>query len=185
MSSQRDVVQEIIARYPPTAASLIMVLQDIQEALRHVPAEAVDAVATGLGVPRSRVWSALSFYRAFSLAPRGRHQVDVCTGTACHVRGAGRLVEQLSDELGIAPGGTTADGEVSLDTVHCVGACALGPVVLMDGECHGEKRNEPHKFSTCNKHDSTSSITEADVDMVEPVWLPVRPNPLSGTTLPG
>jgi NADH-quinone oxidoreductase subunit F len=126
-----------------------MVLQDIQKSLRHIPAEAVDAVAERLGVPRARVWSVVSFYKAFSLEPRGVHQVDVCTGTACHVRGAGRLVEQLSDELGISPGGTSADGEVSLDTVHCVGACALGPVVVLDGDVHGEMK--PRKLTKAVK----------------------------------
>ncbi len=138
-------LDEILDRYPPEPSSLIMVLQDIQAELRHIPPEAVDAVADRLGVPRSRVYSAATFYKAFSLTPRGEHQVDVCLGTACHVRGAGRLVGQLSEELGIEPGGTTADLSVSLDTVHCVGACALGPVVLMDGECHGEM--EPRKLS--------------------------------------
>jgi NADH-quinone oxidoreductase subunit F len=115
-----------------------MVLQDVQDALNYLPAEAIDTVAEGLGITRSHVYSAATFYKTFSLKPRGKHQVDVCMGTACHVRGAERLVNQLSDELKVAPGGTTEDLEFTLNTVHCVGACALGPVVIMDDEYHGE-----------------------------------------------
>ncbi|MFH1843790.1 MAG: NAD(P)H-dependent oxidoreductase subunit E [bacterium] len=145
MSPQVAVIEEILHRYPPDPSSLVMVLQDLQTAMNHIPVAAIDAVAERLRVPRSQIYSAASFYKAFSLEPRGKHQVDVCLGTACHVRGAERLVWQLSEELGIEPGGTTADREVSLDTVHCVGACALGPVVILDGECHGEM--EPRKLT--------------------------------------
>jgi NADH-quinone oxidoreductase subunit F len=138
MSPKVQAVEEILRRYPKDPSSLIMVLQDVQEVLNYLPADAIDTVAQGLGVTRSRVYSAASFYKAFSLKPRGRHHVDVCLGTACHVRGAERLVNQLSDELKVRPGGTTEDLEFTLNTVHCVGACALGPVVIMDNEYHGE-----------------------------------------------
>ncbi len=149
MAPQLAVIDEILERYPAAPASLIMVLQDLQAELNHVPDLAVDRVADRLGVPRTKVHSAVSFYRALSVEPRGKHRIDVCMGTACHVRGAGRLVDQLSDELGVAPGGTTDDLEVTLDTVHCVGACALGPVVVMDGEFHGEMK--PRKLSRAVK----------------------------------
>jgi len=145
MAPQPKVVEEILGRYPAEPASLIMVLQDLQAELRHVPDAALEQVAEALDVPRARVHSAVSFYKAFSTSPRGKHSIDVCMGTACHVRGAERLVDQLSDELQVAPGGTTDDLEVTLDTVHCVGACALGPVVVMDGVCHGEMK--PRKLS--------------------------------------
>jgi len=145
MSSLNSAVQAILKRYPRDESSLIMILQEIQEQLNHIPEEAVDEVAATLGVPRSRVYSVVSFYKTLSLTPRGKHQVDVCMGTACHVRGAGRLVDQIAGELGIPPGGTTDDLEFSLNTVHCVGACALGPVVLTDGEVHGEMT--PRKVS--------------------------------------
>jgi len=138
MSSQATIVDEILNRYERKESSLIMVLQDVQEALNYLPEEAINAVAAGLGLPRSRVYSVASFYKTLSLEPRGRHKIDVCTGTACHVRGAGRLVNQLSEELGVAPGGTTGDLEFSLNSVHCVGACALGPVLLVDDAIHGE-----------------------------------------------
>ncbi len=138
MSSQATIVHEILDRYARKESSLIMVLQDVQEALNYLPEEAINTVAAGLGLPRSRVYSVASFYKTLSLVPRGRHKVDVCTGTACHVRGAGRLVNQLSEELGVKPGGTTDDLEFSLNSVHCVGACALGPVLLVDDAVHGE-----------------------------------------------
>jgi len=144
MAPQLAAIEEILGRYPAEPASLIMVLQDLQAELRHVPDEAVEQVAETLGVPRSRVHSAISFYKAFSVDPHGKHSIDVCMGTACHVRGAERLVNQLADELHVPPGGTTDDLEVTLDTVHCVGACALGPVVVMDGAFHGEM--EPRKL---------------------------------------
>jgi len=138
MSQDVSVVEKILLRYPSDPSYLIMVLQDIQAELNYVPKEAIDVVAEKLNVPRSRIYSTASFYKTFSLEPLGNHQVDVCMGTACHVRGAERLVNHLSDELNVKPGGTTKDREVTLNTVHCVGACALGPVVIMDGEYHGE-----------------------------------------------
>ncbi len=155
MSAQLAQINEILHRYPPEPASLIMVLQDLQAAQQRITAEAVDAVSARLGLPRSRVHSAASFYKAFSLEKRGRHQVDVCTGTACHVKGAGRVLDQLQDELAIEAGGTTADGEVSLDTVHCVGACALGPVALMDGKVQGDltPRNLKRALKKCRSRD--------------------------------
>ncbi len=176
MTPQLAVIEEVLGRYPQDAASLIMVLQDVQAALNHVPDEAVDLVSDRLGVPRTKVHSAVSFYKAFSVEPRGKHRIDVCMGTACHVRGAERLVNQLADELGVAPGGTTADQEVTLDTVHCVGACALGPVVVMDGECHGEMK--PRKLSravkTCCESgpvDKVAAAPSATLD-IEPVADP-------------
>jgi len=176
MTPHLAVIEEILGRYPQDAASLIMVLQDVQADLNHVPDEAVDLVSDRLGVPRTKIHSAVSFYKAFSVEPRGKHRIDVCMGTACHVRGAERLVNQLSDELGVAPGGTTADQEVTLDTVHCVGACALGPVVVMDGECHGEMK--PRKLSravkACCESEPVDRITPAPSAIldIEPVADP-------------
>ena len=160
MSSQATIVQEILDRYERKESSLIMVLQDVQEALNYLPEEAINTVAAGLGLPRSRVYSVASFYKTLSLEPRGRHKIDVCTGTACHVRGAGRLVNQLSEELGVRPGGTTDDLEFSLNSVHCVGACALGPVLLVDDAVHGEMT--PRKLSrTIEKCRTEEPVGEA------------------------
>ena len=138
MPTQISTFGDILHRYERDPANLIMLLQDLQARLNYLPETAITAAAEWLRVPRSQVYAAASFYKGFFLAPRGRHQVDVCLGTACHVRGAQRLVNQFAEELAIEPGETTVDKEVSLDTVHCVGACALGPVVIMDGEYHGE-----------------------------------------------
>ncbi len=131
-------IEEVLHRYPRDHSSLIMVLQDIQASLNYIPEEAVNTVSEWLAVPRSQIYSVASFYKALSLEPRGKHRVEVCLGTACHVRGAGVLVNQLSRELGIEPGETTPDKEITFNTVHCVGACAMGPVVVIDREYHGE-----------------------------------------------
>ncbi len=138
MSPEAAAIEDVLRRYPRDHCSLIMLLQDIQGALNYIPAEAVDAVSEWLSVPRSQVYSVASFYKALSLEPRGKHRIDVCLGTACHVRGAGLLVSQLSRELKIEPGSTTPDKEFTFNTVNCVGACAMGPVVVMDREYHGE-----------------------------------------------
>jgi NADH-quinone oxidoreductase subunit F len=138
MSAETAIIEKVIQRYPRDPSNLIMVLQDIQGALNYIPKEAVDAVSDALRVPRSQIYSVASFYKALSLEPRGKHMIDVCLGTACHVRGAKILVKHLSHELGIQPGQTTDDKEITLNTVNCVGACAMGPVVIIDREYHGE-----------------------------------------------
>jgi len=138
MSPEAMVVDRVAERYENDAASLIMVLQDVQAALNYLPPEAIERVAERLDIPRSQVYSVASFYKGLSLEPQGKHKVDVCMGTACHVRGAGVLLNQLAGHFGIEPGQTTEDGEVTLKSVHCVGACALGPVVVVDGEYYGE-----------------------------------------------
>lgn len=125
-------VDKIIAQYEPAPASLIAVLQDVQEQCQYLPREALERVAEQLGTPLSQVYRVATFYSAFSLQPRGRHVVSVCTGTACHVRGAGQLLERLQDLLEARPGETTPDGEFTLETVHCMGCCSLAPAVRID-----------------------------------------------------
>jgi NADH-quinone oxidoreductase subunit F len=138
MSQVVSVVEEVLDRYPNDPTSLIMILQDIQSALRFIPKEAVDTLSRRLAVPRSQIYSVASFYKALSLEERGKHQIDVCMGTACHVRGAGILVDQLTGELNVVPGQTTKDKEFTLSTVNCVGACAMGPVVVINNEYYGD-----------------------------------------------
>jgi len=121
-----------------TEASLISVLEKIQGRYQYLPREAMILVSEGLGVPLSQVYSVATFYNAFSLERRGRHEICVCVGTACHVRGAKRVLTRLEERLGIKPGETTPDWNYSLDTVHCLGACALGPIVVVDGEYSGQ-----------------------------------------------
>jgi len=120
------------------ATSIISALEEIQSRYHYLPKEAMILVSERLGVPLSQVYSVATFYNAFSLKRRGRHQMCVCLGTACHVRGAKRVLTRLEDSLGIKPGETTPDWNYSLDTVYCLGACALGPIVVVDGEYSGQ-----------------------------------------------
>ena len=122
----------IFKRYPREEGSLIMILQDVQDRLNWLPPEALDRVAEELRVPRARVQGVATFYRAFSLEPRGKKLIKVCQGTACHVRGASVLADELERRLEIKVGhGRTKDGMFSLETVNCVGACAMAPVVVV------------------------------------------------------
>ncbi|RLC71836.1 MAG: NADH-quinone oxidoreductase subunit NuoE [Chloroflexi bacterium] len=131
-------VGSVLERYSRDASQLVAILQDIQVEYNWLPKEALEEVSQELGIPLSRVFSVATFFRAFSLRPRGRHLIHVCLGTACHVRGAPRILEQIERQLGIRPGEMTEDLQFSLETVNCVGACALGPVVIVDGDYHGQ-----------------------------------------------
>ena len=115
---------------------LIEVLQDVQETFGYIPEEAMKIISDELGVPLIDVYSVASFYKAFSLKPRGKNVITVCTGTACHVRGSKMVLNQAKGQLGIAPGEMTEDGIFTIEQVNCLGACALGPVVTENGSCH-------------------------------------------------
>jgi NADH:ubiquinone oxidoreductase subunit E len=112
---------------------LIEVLHDIQEHYGYIPEEDMRIISRELGVPEIEVYRAANFYNAFSLKPRGRNTITICTGTACHVRGAKFLSNQVSGQLEISSGGTTEDGQFTLEHVNCLGSCALGPVVVLNG----------------------------------------------------
>jgi NADH-quinone oxidoreductase subunit E len=131
-------VKAIIDGYNAEPAQLISVLQDIQAEYRYLPREAMLEVSRRLEIPASRVYSVATFFRAFSLKPRGKHLISVCLGTACHVRGAQRIVESLERHLDVRAGETTDDMRYTLETVNCLGACALGPIVEVDGEYFGQ-----------------------------------------------
>lgn len=133
-------LQEILDRYPREEPSLIQVLQDVQRAYRYLPCEVLEQVARELGVPLAKVFQVSTFYRAFSLTPKGRVVVKVCTGTACHIRGAPQIIDEVRRRLGIGPGETTEDLGFSLETVNCVGACAMAPVVIVNDRYHGGVR---------------------------------------------
>ena len=135
-----EAVKEILERFDHRVDSLIMILQDIQEMYRYLPEKALRTVAEDLGLPMSQLYEVATFYRSFSLEPRGTHEVKVCLGTACHLRGGPVILENLERELGVKAGQTTADREFTLETVNCVGACALAPLVLVDSDYHGETR---------------------------------------------
>ncbi|MBW1775012.1 MAG: NAD(P)H-dependent oxidoreductase subunit E [Deltaproteobacteria bacterium] len=115
---------------------LIEVLQDIQEYHGYISEDSMRSVSDELGVPLTEVYSVASFYKAFSLKPRGENVLTVCTGTACHVRGAKMVLNQATGQLGVEPGETTGDGLFTVEHVNCLGACALGPVVTENGSCH-------------------------------------------------
>ncbi|MCD6192722.1 MAG: NADH-quinone oxidoreductase subunit NuoE [Candidatus Aminicenantes bacterium] len=131
-------VSEILQRYEPEQSSIIAILQDIQEAYGYLPRETLVEVAQELNIPLSRVLSLATFFRAFSLKPKGKHPIHVCMGTACHVRGAQLVLEKFERELGIKTGETTEDFTFSLDAVRCVGCCGLAPVVMVGEEVHGK-----------------------------------------------
>ena len=117
---------------------LVPILQDIQEKHNYLPEELLRILAEKLEIPLRDVYGVATFYRSFSLTPKGKHIITVCLGTACHVRGGARIVDTLSDELGIKSGETTKDLQFTLETVNCLGCCAIGPIVVVDGEYYGE-----------------------------------------------
>jgi NADH-quinone oxidoreductase subunit E len=127
----------ILARYPREEPSLIQILQDVHRVYNYLPPEAMHEVSAAVGVPLAKVYSVATFYKAFALDPQGKVIVKVCTGTACHIRGAPQLLEELERELGIKAGGTTKDMGFTVRTVNCVGACAMAPVLIVSGKYHG------------------------------------------------
>jgi NADH-quinone oxidoreductase subunit E len=133
-----EKIDRIIDKYQSDASSLIQILLEIQRENRWLPKEALEKISNKLGVPLNRIQNIVTFYKVFSLMPKGRHEIHVCTGTACHVRGAPRLLDSVQNLVGIRPGETDLDLKFSLETVNCVGCCALGPVMVMDGEYHGQ-----------------------------------------------
>jgi len=132
-----DRVDQIIEAHDGEASSLIQVLLDIQREDHWLSKDALSRVSERLDVPLRRIQHIATFYKAFSLSPKGRHEVHICMGTACHVRGAGRVLEKVEDVTGIRPGETDLDLKFSLETVNCLGCCALGPVMEINGTTHG------------------------------------------------
>jgi NADH:ubiquinone oxidoreductase subunit E len=140
MTLPRAPLEQILAKYPPKESNLIMVLQDVQEAYRHLPPEILVDVAKAMQVPKAKVFGVATFYKAFSLEPRGEISVKVCLGTACHVRSGLLIMDELKRALGIGAGETTSDGKYTLEAVNCVGACAMAPVVVVNDTYYGNVR---------------------------------------------
>jgi len=130
-------IDEIVASYQARSTALIMVLQEVQQEYSYLPPEALQRISERMDLAMSQIYGVATFYKAFSLEPRGKHLVSVCTGTACHVRNSQSILERLERDLHVERGHTSTDREVTLETVNCVGACALGPVVLIDGKHYG------------------------------------------------
>ncbi|MFN2166199.1 MAG: NAD(P)H-dependent oxidoreductase subunit E [Anaerolineae bacterium] len=131
-------LEQILERHGRDPANIIAILQDIQAEVNWLPEENLRYVCDVLQIPPSKMMALATFYRAFSLEPRGKHIVQVCLGTACHVRGAVRILGAVERELGIEAGETDENLEWTIETVGCLGACALGPIVVVDGEYHGQ-----------------------------------------------
>ncbi len=136
MNTER--VDQIIDKHHAEPSYLIQVLLDIQAENHWLPREALERVAERLQVPMTRIQHIATFYKAFSLVPKGRHEIHICLGTACHVRGAPRVLDAAQELTGIKPGETDLDLKFSLQTVNCLGCCALGPVMEIDGKTHGK-----------------------------------------------
>jgi NADH:ubiquinone oxidoreductase subunit E len=130
-------VDRIIASYEARPTALIMILQEVQREFCYLPHEALEHIHRRMDLALAQIYSVATFYKAFSLKPRGRHLLSVCTGTACHVRNSRSIVEKLERDLHVRRGETTPDGEYTLETVNCVGCCALGPVVVSDEKYWG------------------------------------------------
>ena len=162
MAIEIQKVKSFITRYNNEKKALISILQDIQAEYNYLPQEALKFVSESMGIPLIDIIDVATFYRAFSLEPRGKHLVTVCLGTACHVRGGPKILEEFERILSINAGKTTKDGEFTLETVACLGCCAIGPVVVVDGDYHAqttirkvnsilkkyrrkEKKNEKHQ----------------------------------------
>jgi NADH:ubiquinone oxidoreductase subunit E len=122
--------------------SLIPVLQAAQETYGYLPSTVLEVIATRMSVPISQIYGVVTFYAQFRLLPRGKHVIRTCQGTACHVRNSSLILETLKSNLGVTPGGTTADQQFTLETVACLGACSLAPVMMVDNEAHGRLRPE-------------------------------------------
>lgn len=136
--SETGVLDSILARHYRDPANIIAILQDIQKEANWLPEEDLRYVSKELEIPLSKMMALATFYRAFSLQPRGKHIVSVCLGTACHVRGAVRILGTIERELDLQAGETDDQLQWTLETVGCLGACALGPIVVVDGEYHGQ-----------------------------------------------
>jgi len=131
------IIDEIIEKYNGNREALLMIMQDISDMYNYVPPEVIPPLVEKLGVRKSLVYSVATFYKTISLEPRGKYIVNVCTGTACHVRGADKIMDALQDHLHIKEGETTDDLLFTLEGVRCIGCCASGPVLTVNQETHG------------------------------------------------
>lgn len=137
VETRNEDLLALISDFPKSREYLIPILQEIQESAGYLPKEGIRLVSDYLSLPESKIYGVATFYNQFKLNAPGKHQIQVCRGTACHVRGSFNLLETLETELGIEAGETTKDGLFSLDVVACLGACSIAPVIMIDGEFYG------------------------------------------------
>jgi NADH-quinone oxidoreductase subunit E len=140
MVTETNEITKLIESYPRDRRYALAILQDIQHIYKYIPREGMSVLSEYLGCPLSSLYSMATFYKALSLTPKGKHIIKVCDGTACHIRGAANLIDGIYRTLGIAPGETTDDGLFSLETVNCLGSCALAPVMVIDEVYYGKLR---------------------------------------------
>lgn len=133
-----EKIDQIIDKHNCEASNLLQILLELQSSNNWLPKEVLKRVSERLDVPLTRIRHIATFYKAFSLVPKGRHKVHICVGTACHVRGASRILDTVEEATGIKPGETDMDMKFSVETVNCLGCCALGPVMEIDGKTHGK-----------------------------------------------
>ena len=133
---QNELIEQIVNRYEGDSGMLIPMMQDLQAEYGYLPAEQLRALSQTLQLPLTRLYGVATFYTTFRLAPKGEHEVTLCMGTVCFLKGAAKISETICREFGIEPGGTTADRLFTLQAVNCVGACALAPVMIVDGSYH-------------------------------------------------
>jgi NADH-quinone oxidoreductase subunit E len=138
MDADLQAVREIASKRGKDRSALISVIQDVHSEYNYLPEGSLEIISRELDVPLSSVFGVATFFRAFSFKPRGRHLATLCVGTACHVRGSSNVLTEVEAKLGVGPGETTRDRRFTLETVNCLGCCAVGPVTVIDGEYHGE-----------------------------------------------
>ncbi|MBN1176544.1 MAG: NADH-quinone oxidoreductase subunit NuoE [Dehalococcoidales bacterium] len=143
-------IEALIESYTDKKEQLISLLQDIQAEYNYIPQDVLIKISQKLDIPLSQVFSVATFFQAFSLKPRGRHTITICLGTACHVKGGQRLVDKMVRDFKLQPGETTEDERFTLETANCLGCCALGPVVVVDGKY--ESQVNPEKLDKILKN---------------------------------
>ena len=139
---ESSAIDAIIKRYRGKESAILAILQDIQTKEKYLPKDVLEQVSQKMRIPMTQVFRIATFYNALSIKPRGRHKVDVCLGTACHVRGGNKIIDKLERDLGIQVGETTKDKRFTLESVRCVGCCSLGPVAVVDGNVFGRLTQE-------------------------------------------
>jgi NADH-quinone oxidoreductase subunit E len=142
IAGKASKVETLVDSYIDKKEQLISLLQDVQAEFNYIPQDVIIKISQKLGIPLSQVFSVATFFQAFSLKPRGRHTITVCLGTACHVKGGQRLVDKMRRDFGLKPGETTKDERFTLETANCLGCCALGPVVVIDGKYESQVNPE-------------------------------------------
>lgn len=153
-------VNRIIKKYNNEKSQLISILQDIQQEYGYLQEDVLSYVSKSMSIPYKQVYGVATFFKAFSLTPRGKHKICCCVGTACHVRGAEKIVDEFKRKLKIKEGETTPDKKFTLDVVNCVGACALGPVVIVDNKYYGGMSTK--KISSILKNFNGRKYNEKD-----------------------